>query len=308
MSHGSLGHQFMRAFQSIEGLGRSRHRAKQNTSAGTRIYGIRTLRDYIKIGYHFATFISDNYPEVKLARDVRPEMALDYMYWCRDVTDNAPGTLGRKASAIRKLDHGLRQRRWLPLDAPPLLSHYVWSGRHSPARPEWRYTPSEAVLIEQDLYRRDRQLGQVVHLMRAAGLRIREAVSIQADSIDPDTGTLHLTKRDGTKGGRPRVVTLDPPYRTFLTKLRKQGRLNSNGRVFQSVTSLRTRVYVAVRDSCQRQGIEMQGLHGFRKTYAQTLLASKLSAGEDDTEAMMDVSKALGHGRLDVLKHYVTSG
>ncbi len=307
MSHGSLGHQFKRALQATDGLGKSRHRAKSGPRAKEYIYSIRTLRDYIKIGFHFANFIYQNYPEIKLARQVRPEMALDYMYWCQDLRGNAPGTLGRKAAAIRKLDHGLRRKRWRSRSSPALLSRSDWSGSHSPARPEKRYSPFEAVAIEQDLYERDQQVGQVIRLMRIAGLRIREAVSLLSSSIDPITGTLQLTKRDRTKGGRPRFVTLDPQHHHFLMELKRQGEANPNGRVFQAMKSLRMRVYVAVRDSCRRQGIEMQGLHGFRKSYAQTLLVSKLAAGEEETVALMDVSKALGHSRLDVLKHYISN-
>ena len=69
--------------------------------------------------------------------------------------------------------------------------------------------------------------------------------------------------------------------------------------------SLRTRVYVAVRDTCRREDIEMKGLHAFRKTFAQVLLAKELVDGEAEEDAMMTVSEALGHGRLEVLKHYV---
>lgn len=63
----------------------------------------------------------------------------------------------------------------------------------------------------------------------------------------------------------------------------------------------------AIRQACDRLGVEYYGTHGFRKGWAQETFQTLLAEGLDRREAGWQVSQALGHGRLDVLRHYLPS-
>jgi integrase len=154
----------------------------------------------------------------------------------------------------------------------------------------------------------DPQFGQVARLQRVSGLRVSEAVHLQADGVAADGSQITLTG-PGThaKGGRPRVAPVLAPHRPEVVALREQGLANLDRHVFQNRQSLTGAVKRAASRLAVKLGVEVgDGTHSLRKLYANELLGHLLkSDGLSLEDARRAVTHALGHNRLGVLKAYL---
>jgi integrase len=109
----------------------------------------------------------------------------------------------------------------------------------------------------------------------------------------------------GTKGGRIREVRIDPKHSKFLEALKERGKRNSDGHIFRGRGSLGQRTERAVDEACRRLGIDDQGTHGFRRTFAQERYREYRGEGSTDKEARRRLTHDLGHGRIAVTYSYV---
>ena len=78
-----------------------------------------------------------------------------------------------------------------------------------------------------------------------------------------------------------------------------------DGSVFRGRGGLARRVENAVAAACKRLGIARMGVHAFRKTWAQERYHAYREQGLSDTQARRQLSRELGHRRIDVTYHYV---
>jgi integrase len=158
---------------------------------------------------------------------------------------------------------------------------------------------------------RDPQTAQMANLQRITGLRVSEAATVREQDIDLDANRIHVDGKGGAKGGRDRVVDVSDEHADFLAELKEQAASHADGYVFQGRgkhgQGLGDRTREAVRQACHRIGVAYYGTHGFRKGWAQEKFRTLLAKGLDRREAGWQVSQALGHGRLDVLRHYLPS-
>jgi len=251
--HGGPAYQVKQALQRGFVPGTSREADKQKGLTDGRIYSIRTMRTYVRDNTRFFKWARDRY-QVRDIRNLTPAMARAYLNHLAD-NECSGGYLGRVKAAIGKLSVILTGKRW-----------DLGRGWHSDRRPERVYSREDGQRIVQDLrgHARDPQLGDVVQIQLAGGLRIREAVQLRAHDLDPKRCIIRLQRG-----------------------------------------SLAQRTRRAVRESCNRQGIECYGTHGFRKTFARARYQSYRDQGMTDTEARQALARDLGHGRIDVTKSYV---
>jgi len=194
-SQGSLGYQMMKALQGIFRPGASRHKAKRYHRDTELITGINTMRCMSADVYQFARFVRSNWPEVKQLPEVRQEMAIAYIEELGD-RERSGGRIARVCASLRKLDIACRKAGILPPDAPPLLPHMDEGGPggfHSKPRPI-PYTEEEAQAIIDQLTLLDPVVVRLLTIMWASGLRISEAVYLQAQDIDLVNGTISLKR------------------------------------------------------------------------------------------------------------------
>jgi integrase len=305
MGHPSVTYQVKEALNHIFSPGDSRHDLKARGLDRRRITSINTMRAYVKSCSLFARWCQDQYA-VRDINDITPEMAMDYIDELLE-RELSGGYIGKVSAALRKLDVALRESGAWDHDAPALLE--PGGGWHSERRPERAYTPEQAEMIisEMDRIARDRQAPLVARLQRIAGLRITEAVMIRGEDIDPATGILNVDR--GTKGGRPRTVTIGSAHRGFLETLCDRAEEHRDGHVFRDRghlgQGLARRTGGAVRAACARLDIECYGTHGFRRCWAQARHRQLTLAGADDRSARQAVARGLGHRRIDVTKSYI---
>lgn len=267
--------------------------------AGEKIRGIGTMRTYVKDVSRFVTYCHQEHGIRDLGQ-ITPEMADRYLTVLHD-RECSGGYIGRVKAALGWLSKALEGKE-RAVGALPLV--IPGGGFHSDKRPERAYTPEIGAQVQAEVSKaQDKQFGQVVALQRAAGLRVKEAANIRARDIDPQACIIHVRK--GTKGGRDRDVKVDPQHRQLLADLKAQGERQRDGHVFRGRGSLPDRTQDAVYKACKRLEIESYGTHGFRKEWAQTRYRELRAQGLDDQEARREVATQLGHGRIQVLDHYL---
>ena len=301
---GSLGYQMEKALKRVFCPGRSRHRDKRYNRQGNLIYSVNSMKSLTANVYQFSHFIKRNWPEVTHLEQVTPAMAQAYIDELIR-RERSGGWIGRVCAAIRKLDTACRTSGIFPVDAPPLLPYKDRGGPgrfHSQTEP-LAYTSSQAREIIQFINQTDPLVARLLNLMLAGGLRVTEASYLRARDINLETCQIELNQKNNanrTKGGRPRIVTVESGYREFLAQLKCLGDKNPSSRIFNDRNSLPDRVREQVRKACKVLGIPCLGTHGFRKTFAVSDYHNQRAAGVSDPDALSGTAKQLGHNRAIV--------
>jgi integrase len=302
---GSMKGQVTYSLNALQAFGHSRRQALARGTASDKIFSIRTMQQYCELNVTFAEWCRERFGIRRLA-DVTPQMAAEFT---ADLQARArsPATVAAYASAIKKLDAGLRAVGWRRRKAEPLVQDFHGRRADIVADP---YTPEDAVRLIAALADADPQYGQVARLQRVSGLRVSEAVHLQADCIAADGSQIVLTgSGTHTKGGRPRVAPVLTQHRPVVLALLEQGLAHPDAHVFQNRQSLTGAVKRAASRLAVKLEIEVgDGTHSLRKLYANELYHYLLSAdGLSLEEARRAVTHALGHSRLDVLKAYLVA-
>jgi len=301
-NHGSPVFQVQKALKAVFTPGESRHAGKRDGTASGRIYSIGAMKTYLSCDIVFARWVRDEYGEKFIGR-ITPEMVEQFARSLH-ARDLSHATVNKYVAAIAKLDAGLRAVGWRDRDAPPLVSAELYS-RHADARPA-PFASDEARRVVEYLRKHcpDPRLALATQATWLGGLRISEAAGLRLSEI---TTSGHTLKLDGhsTKGGRPREVPLSEEAQGFFQELRQMGERRGDGYVFRDRKGLPRELQRWVNRACQQLGIGHSRVHDFRAAYAQTLYDRLIAAGALDNQARREVAAALGHGRMDVLKHYL---
>lgn len=301
-NYGSPVRQCEKALKAIFTPGQSRHTGKRNGTARDRIYSIGTLRTYLSSNIRFARWVRDSFGERFLGK-VTPEMVTAFvkdLHTC----DMSHATINAYIAGIAKLDAGLRALNWRDKDAPPLVDKELY-GRHGDAQPQ-PYNATEAEKIIHFIYEHcpDTRLTLAAEVAWRGGLRIQEVAGLRASEISPTGGLLNLDGHS-TKGGRSRVVPIAECWRDFFLALRGMGEQHADGYVFRDRKGLPRELQRWINRACRELGIGHSRTHDFRSAYANELYERLIAAGANDRQARREVANALGHGRVDVLRHYL---
>ena len=116
---------------------------------------------------------------------------------------------------------------------------------------------------------------------------------MKGESVDKEHSLLHIVG----KGGKHRNVPLPAEIAEQLNP--------SQQRLFQATQSWKHAFYQAVRRAARELGIKIQGIHRFRSNYAQNVYEYLTNSGKSDREARREVSRRLGHNRVEVTNSYI---
>jgi integrase len=315
---GSLGHQLLQVLKAVFRPGASRHEAKQRGEADVLIFGKETMRKYTAQAFELAAFLKAHYPDCRRPAEITPAMCAAFME-SRIDRGLSGGTLGRYVAFLRKLDRALHYLGRVPADAPPLLPTAEQGGQWSfrAYTSTLAYSDEEALAILREIRARGSAkyrgvAAQVVTLMIATGLRVREAAYLRAEWIDLTTRQMRLVKNTSrTKGGKPRLTApYDAVFDGFMAELKAQGQANGAdfGCIFRDRASLPGHVRAEIRRACRSLGIQPLGSHGFRKLNAQAMYSALRTDGLGDEAARVGVARHLGHNRVRVtVESYVSA-
>jgi len=166
-----------------------------------------------------------------------------------------------------------------------------------------RYRPIDANLekleqIKNDLYKEGKWLGLAAEMREQFGLRVRESLG-SVNTVQHPNGTLELEVR-WAKGGRHRTVPIKTPAQRDIVQCVQQY-VRENG-----LTSLIPKKFDKAEGiQHQKEKLDKFGAHkstnsnahAARHHYAQ----EQIKAGA----SRADVAEKLGHGREEVVSHYV---
>jgi hypothetical protein len=155
--------------------------------------------------------------------------------------------------------------------------------------------------IQAQLYTRAEWLGLAAEMRAQFGLRAGESIRWQGVVVERPDGTqaIKLDRADGTKGGRYREVPIRTPEQRQLIE-RVRGYIRAHGQRSLIPRNMTYRqAYTVQRNALYQAGARRAAgtnAHAARHAYAQ------------DRAAVADratVAEELGHGREEVVSHYV---
>lgn len=261
------------------GLGSERSKDKSEADTKNKIYSKATFKTYKQQFRHFADWLKEAHPEAVTLEDARAFVD-DYLRHLIELERSAYSISTAKA-AIAKI-MGVEATQFIA--TPPRL------------RADIKRSRGEA---ERDKHISDKKEEELARFTSATGLRRKEMTMIKSDDLFFENGQAYLNINKGTKGGKPRIAKIvgktEEETKDIVKWIQSQ-----KGRLFNKLSS-------------------NYDNHFYRATYANRLynqlkrdiddipaqeryVMRKERAGEVyDKQAMLLVSKALGHNRISVI-------
>ncbi len=277
--HRSITQQAMDELRGQLRIGKSKHQAKidEGTHSPEGIFSWSTYHSYQKHAAGFCSWCKAQHPECRKLEDAR-RYVRDYLKMRIDSGLSA-WTVHLDASALAKVFH----------------CHTGNFGVKLPSRMRENIVRSRAARAHDKEVSEPRNRA-VADFCRGTGLRRKELGMLEVDDVEPDGSRVHV--RNG-KGGKERWVNVLPRYQAHVAACAA----NAKGRLVFQKTDLKHRL----------------DIHGFRREYAQAVYAQhardlktlpkeelyfcrKDKAGTVyDRQAMLIVSRNLGHNRISVV-------
>lgn len=261
------------------GMGSKRSKDKSEADTKNKIYSKATFETYKQQFRHFADWLEKAHPEAKTLEDARAFVD-EYLKHLIELERSAYSISTAKA-AIAKI-MGVEATQFIA--TPPRL------------RADIKRSRGEAV---RDKHISDKKEEELARFTSATGLRRKEMTMIKSDDLFFKNGQAYLNITRGTKGGKPRVAKIvgktDAETKEIVKWIQSK-----KGRLFNKLSS-------------------NYDNHYYRATYANRLynqlkrdidkiptqdkyIMRKERAGEVyDKQAMLLVSKSLGHNRISVI-------
>lgn len=261
------------------GMGSKRSKDKAEADTKNKIYSKATFETYKQQFRHFADWLEKAHPEAFTLEDARGFVD-EYLRHLIELERSAYSISTAKA-AIAKI-MGVEATQFIA--TPPRLRADIKRSRG---------------VAERDKHISDKKEEELARFTSATGLRRKEMTMIRAEDLFFENGQAYLNINKGTKGGKSRVAKIVGKTEAETKDIIKWIQ-SKEGRLFNKLSS-------------------NYDNHFYRATYANRLynqlkrdiadipteekyIMRKDRAGEVyDKQAMLHVSKALGHNRISVI-------
>lgn len=261
------------------GMGSERSKDKVEADTKNKIYSKATFETYKQQFRHFADWLEKAHPEAETLEDAR-QFVDEYLRHLIELERSAYSISTAKA-AIAKI-MGVEATQFIA--TPPRLRADIKRSRG---------------VAERDKHISDKKEEELARFTSATGLRRKEMTMVRAEDLFFKNGQAYLNIDKGTKGGKSRVAKIVGKTEEETKDIVKWIQ-SKEGRLFNKLSS-------------------NYDNHYYRATYANRLynelkrdiddipaqeryVMRKERAGEVyDKQAMLHVSKALGHNRISVI-------
>lgn len=261
------------------GMGSKRSEDKAEADTRNKIYSKATFETYKQQFRHFADWLDKAHPEAFTLEDARGFVD-EYLRHLIELERSAYSISTAKA-AIAKI-MGVEATQFI--STPPRLRANIKRSRE---------------VAERDKHISDKKEEELARFTSATGLRRKEMTMITAEDLFFENGQAYLKIDKGTKGGKSRVAKI-------LGKTEEETK-----HIVKWIQSKQGRLFNKLSSNYDN--------HFYRATYANRLynqlkrdiadipteekyIMRKDRAGEVyDKQAMLHVSKALGHNRISVI-------
>ena len=261
------------------GLGSKRSKDKAEADTKNKIYSKATFETYKQQFRHFADWLDKAHPEAFTLEDARGFVD-EYLRHLIELERSAYSISTAKAAIAKVM--GVEATQFIA--TPPRLRADIKRSRG---------------VAERDKHISDKKEEELARFTSATGLRRKEMTMIRAEDLFFENGQAYLNVDKGTKGGKSRVAKIVGKTEAETKEIVKWIQ-SKEGRLFYKLSS-------------------NYDNHYYRATYANRLynqlkrdiadipteekyIMRKDRAGEVyDKQAMLHVSKALGHNRISVI-------
>jgi Phage integrase family./Phage integrase, N-terminal SAM-like domain. len=261
------------------GLGSKRSKDKAEADTKNKIYSKATFETYKQQFRHFADWLDKAHPEAFTLEDARGFVD-EYLRHLIELERSAYSISTAKAAIAKVM--GVEATQFIA--TPPRLRVDIKRSRG---------------VAERDKHISDKKEEELARFTSATGLRRKEMTMIRAEDLFFENGQAYLNVDKGTKGGKSRVAKIVGKTEAETKEIVKWIQ-SKEGRLFNKLSS-------------------NYDNHFYRATYANRLynqlkrdiadipteekyIMRKDRAGEVyDKQAMLHVSKALGHNRISVI-------
>ena len=261
------------------GMGSKRSKDKAEADTKNKIYSKATFETYKQQFRHFAEWLDKAHPEAETLEDARGFVD-EYLRHLIELERSAYSISTAKAAIAKVM--GVEATQFIA--TPPRLRADIKRSRG---------------VAERDKHISDKKEEELARFTSATGLRRKEMTMIRAEDLFFENGQAYLNVDKGTKGGKSRVAKIVGKTEAETKEIVKWIQ-SKEGRLFYKLSS-------------------NYDNHYYRATYANRLynqlkrdiadiptqeryVMRKERAGEVyDKQAMLQVSRALGHNRISVI-------
>ena len=261
------------------GLGSKRSKDKAEADTKNKIYSKATFETYKQQFRHFADWLEKAHPEAFTLEDARGFVD-EYLRHLIELERSAYSISTAKAAIAKVM--GVEATQFIA--TPPRLRADIKRSRG---------------VAERDKHISDKKEEELARFTSATGLRRKEMTMITAEDLFFENGQAYLNVTKGTKGGKSRFAKIVGKTEEETKDIVKWIQ-SKEGRLFNKLSS-------------------NYDNHFYRATYANRLynqlkrdiadiptedkyIMRKDRAGEVyDKQAMLQVSRALGHNRISVI-------
>jgi len=301
---GSPLHQARAVFATIDGIGTSKHAAKElartngavtksDIAKQTGVYSYNTKEQYINTATELLKYARDEF-QIRDAARLTNE-AVNSFLQTKIASGVARATFDKYASAVEKFIVGLN--KFQEQHNLPTISIDISQTREQAKEMLERDIKSRAYSDPQSLINNIKNdvFKTIATAQLNGGFRISELNHMSLQNFLGNSTFLVISG----KGGLDRQVELPQNIYNELLKLAKQPNTNNNKFSFD-MNAYRNELKLAAQASNQ----QYSGSHGLRWNFAQNSYI-ELSEKYGEVRALQMVSNLLGHQRSDITKHYL---
>lgn len=261
---------------------RDMKRGKNNNQGAEGVHSNGYREDLIKLGNQLVKHAYEHHG-IKELKEIKPRMAEEL---CRTKMENgdwAFTTLGTRITQLKKIGEsgakaGIKHySRLITTNTTDLKKEFKPDGKLKDQRTRGKkksgknkgkgYQVKEARTIAKhagDIYG---PMGRVmVDILAEAGPRVKELMKLKWEHFDFSTGTMGMTQKNMTKGGRPRIIEdLSPKTLRKLQDIHESGLFkNPKQTIFRSHFHSEKNVRTVVEEAARSGKVANLGLHAFR--------------------------------------------
>lgn len=295
--------------QQSGGYGSSKHSDMAAGQKNGKIYSWGSYHGRIETACQFASFVRENYPDVRNANQLTPEMAESFLLSKAGTCTTE--TIDTYRSNLASLGENIN-RTYASAHVDLKVGKVVGTTANQESRCKAMTNADLAAL--RDSYRPGSTGHKAVSLAECTGCRASEIVRLKGSSIEiHNSSSATVYVKDG-KGGRDRAIQIsDPAGVRTLADIKAS--VGDNERIVPckagSIQKSINRHMKALGGSAggsMKDNYSMTGFHSIRKNFAQREFDRARQSGCSRQESLDRVSAQLGHGAgrdLATLQRYV---
>ena len=269
-----------------------------------KVASFKTMETYRRVWNNLGLYVRDEFG-IKDLEELTAEHIESYMLQKVDIAPSKQ-YMEKISSALGKLSYALYvfraevDKNWMSFDfsiRQQVLDQMrsdglVYDGYHNRV-----YQAPEQVI--ENLSTHEHQLAAQIQLASGArfeGVGLVKKYQIKKKSVDPVTGRETYLIETKEKGGKVGMIYLSPElHQKLLIYIDEYGTFKIDYQQYSK----------DIRETCKRLGINPEGSHGFRWSFARRRIREYQKYGSSYDEALLGASMELKHNRKDISEHYI---